>query len=193
MSGAQRGTGVDRAAKAAKRGPATFAKFQCRLLLSRARAFSSRSPYPSLHNNDAMASRRTRPNIRHLIVAIQLGDIKLVEYLLAQGTNVNGKHWDDWHSTPSSCAISKNHTQILRLLIRHGLRLQRGEDGPFLQAAFYQNQDSLKLLSRTVFAPELWRGKTRGDRERGRSHLPQHPGQPPILARSRRIISNRSS
>jgi hypothetical protein len=94
------------------------------------------------------------------------GDIKLVEHLVAEGVNVNGKHWDDWRSTPSSCAIRKNHTEILEILIRHGLRLQRGEDGPFLQAAFYAKQDSLKLLSRTVFAPDLWRGKSRAEIEK---------------------------
>jgi ankyrin repeat protein len=111
-----------------------------------------------------MASQR-RPHIRRLIVAITSGDIKLVEHLVAEGVNVNGKHWDDWRSTPSSCAIRKNHTEILALLIRNGLRLQRGEDGPFLQAAFYQKQDSLKLLSRAVFAPDLWRGKSRAEIE----------------------------
>jgi hypothetical protein len=111
-----------------------------------------------------MASQR-KPHIRRLILAIESGDLELVEHLVAEGVNVNGKHWDDWRSTPSSCAIRKNHTEILSILIRHGLRLQRGEDGPFLQAAFYAKQDSLKLLARTVFAPDLWRGKSRADIE----------------------------
>jgi hypothetical protein len=112
-----------------------------------------------------MAPRR-KPHIRRLIVAITSGDIKLVEHLVADGVNVNGKHWNDWRDTPSSCAIRKNHIEILEILIRHGLRLQRGEDGPFLQAAFYAKQDSLKLLSRAVFAPDLWRGKTRTEIEK---------------------------
>jgi hypothetical protein len=106
---------------------------------------------------------KTTPPIKRLLAAIESGDIQLVERLIVKGAKVNGEHW---HETPSSCAIRKNQTQILALLICHGLDLRGGEDGTFLQAAYYKQQDSMRLLCTTVFGPDLWRGKSRAEIEK---------------------------
>jgi hypothetical protein len=102
-----------------------------------------------------MAWKRTQ-SMRRLLAAIESGDIQLVERLIVKGAKVNGEHW---HETPSSCAIRKNQTQILALLIRHGLDLRGGGDDaieiPAINAARYGHVHILALLIRHGVDPRF--------------------------------------
>jgi ankyrin repeat protein len=118
-----------------------------------------------------MATKRTPP-IKRLLVAIESGDIKLVERLVAKGANVNGELWSE---TPASCAIRRNQLQILALLLRHGLDLRHGEDYLFCLAACNNRRDILNLLATMAFTPDLWRGKSRAEIEQEADLIyPQH-------------------
>jgi hypothetical protein len=104
------------------------------------------------------ATRKKKPRHIRFLAAIESGDIKLVERLIAQGTNVNGEYWNQ---PPASCAIRQNQIQILSLLLRHRLDPRRCDDALFFDAVYYNRPEALKLLATTVFSPDLWRGKTR--------------------------------
>lgn len=103
-----------------------------------------------------------RPSIERFLAAIKSGDIKLVERLIARGASVHGEPWSE---TPASCAIHYGHSQILEILIRHGLDPRCDDDCLFSLAVHNEERGVLKFLCSTVFAPDLWRGKTRADIE----------------------------
>jgi len=97
-----------------------------------------------------------RPSRKRFLAAIQSGDISLVERLLAQGADLRGC----WRESPSVCAARNGHTDILALLIRHGLDPREYDDLLFSVALCWKQRDVVKLLSAAIFAPDLWRGKT---------------------------------
>ena len=103
-----------------------------------------------------------KPSIKRLLAAIESGDIKLVERLIAKGANVNGELWNE---TPASCAIRRNQIQILTLLLRHGLDLRYCDDDLFCLAVCNNRGDILNFLATKVFVPDLWRGKSRAEIE----------------------------
>jgi hypothetical protein len=108
-----------------------------------------------------MATKRTPP-VKRFLAAIESGDTKLVERLIAKGANVSGELWNE---TPASCAIHYGHPQILEILIRHGLDPRSDNDHLFSLAVHNEERGVLKFLCATVFAPDLWRGKTRAEIE----------------------------
>jgi hypothetical protein len=108
-----------------------------------------------------MATKR-RVSAKRFLAAIESGDTKLVERLIAKGANVNGELWSEM---PASCAIRYGHPQILEILIRHGLDPRCDDDCLFSLAVHNEQRGVLKFLCSTVFAPDLWRGKTRAEIE----------------------------
>ena len=80
----------------------------------------------------------------------------MVERLLAQGADLHGA----WRESPSVCAARNGHTDILALLIRHGLDPREYDDLLFSVALYWKQRDVVKLLAAAIFAPDLWRGKT---------------------------------
>jgi hypothetical protein len=97
------------------------------------------------------------PSVERLLAAIESGDIKLVERLIAKGVNVRGDHY---HELPQSCAVRKGNVPILAILIRHGVDPRYRDDMLLALAVHWHQQNVLKFLAATVFAPDLWPGKT---------------------------------
>jgi hypothetical protein len=97
-----------------------------------------------------------KPSPQRFLAAIESGNIDLVERLLAQGADLHGA----WRESPSVCAVRNGHTDIVVLLIRHALDPREYDDLLFSVAVYWRQQDVLKFLAATVFAPDLWRGKT---------------------------------
>jgi hypothetical protein len=104
-----------------------------------------------------------KPLPRQFLDAIESGDIKRVERLIAKGANIHGELWRE---SPTSCAIRFGQTHIVALLIRHGIDVRQCDDAFFSAAAAYQRQAILKLLATTVFVPDLWSGKSRAGIEK---------------------------
>ncbi len=98
-----------------------------------------------------------KPSYKRFREAIESGDIKLVERLIALGANVHG---DDAIEIPAINAARCGHVHILALLIRHGVDPRFADDELFAGAAFHNQPAVLKFLAATIFAPDLWRGKT---------------------------------
>ena len=104
-----------------------------------------------------MATKRTRrPGIKLFLAAIESGDIKRVERLIANGAKIDGEYWNE---PPASCAIRCGHAHIVALLLRHGLDPRDEEDGLFWYTVYCRQPAIMKLLATTVFAPDLWQGK----------------------------------
>jgi hypothetical protein len=99
------------------------------------------------------------PPIIRLLIAIESGDIKLVEQLVAKGTNLEPPP-DLFVEHPVHCAVRLGHIHIVEILIRHGADLRFDDDALFSEAVCWDRQDILKLLATTVFSPDLWRGNT---------------------------------
>jgi ankyrin repeat protein len=99
---------------------------------------------------------KRRVSAKRFLAAIESGDIELVQRLLAQGADVRGC----WRESPSVCAARNGHTDILALLIRHGLHPREYDDLLFSVALYWKQSDVAKILAAAIFAPDLWRGKT---------------------------------
>jgi hypothetical protein len=98
-----------------------------------------------------------KPSFKRFLAAVESGDITLVERLIANGADVHGEYWRE---SPDSCAIRCGHVHIVALLIRHGIDPREYDDTLFSLAVANNRPDVLKLLATTVFAPDLWPGKT---------------------------------
>jgi hypothetical protein len=107
--------------------------------------------------------RKKSPSEVDFLNAIESGDIKLVERLLEMGADIRGVPFLEY---PAACAARLGHLSILELLIRHGADPRYHHDTFLVSAAIYNRQDILKFLCATVFAPDLWRGKSRGEIEK---------------------------
>jgi hypothetical protein len=101
-----------------------------------------------------MANKRG-PSFKRFLAAIESGDIELVERLIIKGADLRGC----WYESPASCAVRKGHTDILALLIRHGVDPREDDDLLFSGAIYWRRPAIMKLLATTVFAPDRWRGK----------------------------------
>lgn len=99
-----------------------------------------------------------RPSIDRFLAAIESGDIKLVERLIAKGVSVHGDPIID--EVPMALAIENGHVPIVALLIRHGIDPRYSDDIPLGHAVSWKQHEVLKFLAATAFAPDRWRGRT---------------------------------
>jgi hypothetical protein len=97
------------------------------------------------------------PLAGRFLAAIASCDIKLVELLIAQGAKVHG---DSGEEHPAFHAVHFGNVHILALLIRHGVDPRVADDKLFASAVYSNKPEILKFLAATIFAPDLWRGKT---------------------------------
>lgn len=93
------------------------------------------------------------------MIAIESGDIKLVEQLVAKGASLEPPP-DLFVEHPVHCAVRLGHIHIVEILIRHGADLRFSDDELFSEAVGWDRRDILKVLATTVFAPHLWREKS---------------------------------
>ena len=83
----------------------------------------------------------------HLLEAARGNDIKAVQWLLANGAEVNAKREDGW--TPLHFAASQNASEVVNVLLANGAEVNAkdyGGDTPLRFAAFFDAFEAVEIL-----------------------------------------------
>lgn len=88
--------------------------------------------------------------------ATKRGDTEAVQRLLVAGADVHVV--DDW----ALCwAAWIGYTETVRILLANGADVHAQDDQALREAANHGRTETVKVLAGHIFAPDLWRGKSR--------------------------------
>jgi hypothetical protein len=95
-----------------------------------------------------------------LIQAANDGRTREVRKLLSAGADVHAM--DD---RALGWAIFEGHVETVKVLLAHGADARARSDDPLELAVAYGHTEIIKILAEHIFAPDLWRGKSRAETE----------------------------
>lgn len=114
-------------------------------------------------NHDATSVSSYSPDgFTALALASYLGQKEAVDYLIVKGADVNALARNETGFTPLTGAVTENHNEIAKVLVKNGARVNHRYEGgftPLMHAAHNENVDLVSFLLQNGADPTAENGE----------------------------------